>query len=162
MTAQTMTFRCPHCHQNVEAEVHPENEVLLCPNEACKKPFKIDVPTAEPVSELIVPPEANGQVAPAATAKPVADTAPEIPEQVLWTLSLSMLRRYPFRCVLYLLVIGGTALGSVLYALSGWTFGAIVCLAVCVAVATRFCLWWLRMRNTTLSITNKRFILQRG
>lgn len=163
MTTQTVTYRCPHCQQPVEVDVNPDNEVLVCPREGCQKPFKVDVPTAERVSELVLPPGAHREQETAEPAQTVAQPpSKDVPEETLRVLSLSLWRRYPLRCAVYFLLVAGTALGALLYSASGWTFGAIVCLAASGFVATRFVMWWLKTRNTTFTITNKRCVLQRG
>lgn len=163
MTTQTVTYRCPHCQQPVEVDVNPDNEVLVCPREGCQKPFKVDVPTAHRVSELVLPPGADHEREIAAPAQPIAQPpSKEVPEETLRVVHLSLWRRYPLRCAVYVLLIAGTALGALLYAVSGWSFGAILCLAACGFITTRFAMWWLKTRATTFTVTNKRCVLQRG
>src|SRR5689334_23218018 len=109
MTAQTVTYRCPHCQQAVDVDLRPENDLLVCTNEGCNKPFKVDIPTAEPLEGLIVPGAAEHQsdevvAAPAVAtpvATPVAISPKEIPDEPVRTVHLSMARRYPFRCLAY-------------------------------------------------------------
>src|SRR5262245_28729722 len=110
MTTQTITYRCPHCQQPVDVDLRPENELLVCPNEGCGKPFKVDIPKAQPLEGIIMP---NGtdhsveEATPIATtpAAPVAVPPSEVPEEPVKTVRVAMVRRYPFRSMGYALLI---------------------------------------------------------
>ncbi len=157
---QTLTYRCPHCQQPVEVEVHPENELLVCPNPGCRKPFKVDVPTAEPVKEpLILPPGHEEAAHPAA---PPAQPATEPPEEIIQTVRVAMFRRYPFRCLGYILFLVASLGGVLIAAMNDSTTWVVICLVLTAVLAGRLFWWWLRMQNTLLTITNKRCILESG
>ena len=157
MSAQTLTYRCPHCGTPAEVDLHSADEMLTCPNGACRKPFRAEAPVAEPVPELVIPPGMKTAPPPTAPAVPAADA-----ESDLQTIRLLMFRRYPVRCLVYGLLlavglaglIGGVFAGSPLLALAG--------LALAGFIAGRVLLWWLRTKNTTLKITTQRCILENG
>src|SRR5262249_24418072 len=135
MTGQLVTYRCPHCHQLVDVDLHSDTDVVICPNENCKKPFKLEIPTAEPAAGLIVPPGAEPAATPptpaasaaqavapmairvaSATQAPPAAIPVEEPEVILGTVHLSMFRRYPFRCLGYAALMA-MSLTGVIYCL---------------------------------------------
>jgi len=163
---QTATYRCPHCQQPVDVELGHENEMLVCPNENCKKPFKVEVPKAKPVGELILPPgtkEEEAAAAPAAAPAPVAQPAGEAKEAALAVVHLQLFRRYPLRVTAYVLVILGCVLAAVVFgAVHEQMFLTLLAAVVGGLTAYRLAAWWLRMRHTTLTVTNKRVILQSG
>jgi membrane protein YdbS with pleckstrin-like domain len=188
MTVQTMTYRCPHCNQPVDVEMGPANETLVCPNPQCQKPFKVEVPTAQPepqpatpllipgasngehhpASPLVIPGASNGEHHPAPlappepVAAPVAHPASEVKEETLQVIHLSMFRRYPFRCMAYFLLFIVSLVGTIFFAGKEWWFPALVCLAAGVVVVYRFIAWRMRMTHTLLTITNTRVILESG
>jgi uncharacterized membrane protein YdbT with pleckstrin-like domain len=73
-----------------------------------------------------------------------------------------MWRRYPFRCLAYLLVIIASALGAIVALSQNLNVVAVIAAVVLLLAVLRFVPWWLRMRNTTLTITNRRVILETG
>src|SRR5262245_21551509 len=126
-TGQLITYRCPHCQQPVDVELKPENELLVCPNPNCQKPFKIDVPKAEPVPELLLPPGANGHAAKEVAAPaPVAKPPGEVPEETLRVIHLAMFRRYPFRCAGHFILLFGASFAALVFGLRDYAFLAIV------------------------------------
>ena len=60
MAVQTLTYQCPHCKKPVDVDLPLENETMVCPHPDCQKPFKPDVPSAQPVQGLVLPPGTNG------------------------------------------------------------------------------------------------------
>lgn len=168
MLAQTMTYRCPHCQRPVDVDLLGKNDLLVCPNPGCGKPFKVEVPAAEPVSELVLPPgTAAAQkpmqaMTPTAPAAPLAQTVTEAPEQPVSVVHLDMIRRYPFRSLGYILIMLAAVIGALLFLFKGFLFIAVACLVGGGFFLFRFVGWWLRMKNTTMTITTKRFILESG
>jgi uncharacterized membrane protein YdbT with pleckstrin-like domain len=160
MTAQTVSYRCPHCNQTVDVDLNHEHDLLICPNPACQKPFKVDVPVAHPSSELILPPGVHEEVQ--TTPAPVAAPAGAEEEKGIVKVRLAMFRRYPWRCLAYGLgIIAGIILG-VYYLLTGWHLFTLVFLAIAVVCAYRLGSWWLRMEHVALTVTNKRCVLETG
>jgi uncharacterized membrane protein YdbT with pleckstrin-like domain len=169
--APTLTYRCPHCGQPVEVDVRPESELLLCPNPNCQKPFKVEVPTAQPAPEL-VPPATNGvngqgAAAPAAATPPAipappAARPPEVKEETVQIVDLAMFRRYPLRILAYLIVVVGGTVGAVLWGMHGYILPTLICAGLGGWGLVRFVLWTWRMKRTDLIITNKRCIVESG
>lgn len=186
---RALTYRCPHCGTTVEVEPDAAGTMMNCPAADCGKPFRVEVPAAEVVarpSTLILPPGVErptpsnhaqpseeppqavpmlpAAVAQAKEAVAAAQAAqyPTTPETPGTTIHLSMLRRYPFRCLGYaLLAAVGVALlldGELSHGHWVTGLGAIVLLAT----GVRFLVWWVRMRATTLTLTNKRGTLATG
>jgi uncharacterized membrane protein YdbT with pleckstrin-like domain len=169
--AETLTYTCPHCQTPVEVSPLAASEPLRCPNPACGRPFRVELPAAKPMAAPVATPApagGPGQAAapaaipvavPASVAEPVRAVDKE---DVVARVKLSMFRRYPLRCLVYTLVIvGGLAGGLVLAAHGWWTLAALAAL-VGVAAAVRFAIWWLRMSYTSLTITTLRLILETG
>jgi membrane protein YdbS with pleckstrin-like domain len=190
-TAQpTMTFQCPHCHATLESAPRcGPDEINLCP--ACHQTFTLDlpdancagrsillppgveappptapqvVPAAQPVAQAPAAVQAVAQpVAPAAAAVPVtvvpAEEAPESPGEMI---RLSMARRYPGRCLGYLLAVLACVV-SVVWCLNvGYVYVAAVPGVVLLYLVVHVGRWWLRMRHTTLVITDRRVIVETG
>lgn len=166
---QTLTYSCPHCRTTVDVMPHSGTELVTCP--ACNKPFQVKVPEAEPVNRLILPaaalatPPENG-TAPAETeverqpnlvAENTADR-----EEHLRTIHLDMVRRYPLRCLGYLaMFLGGLILGIVVR-IEGWNLLSLALFGLAIYGVIRLVLWWLSMKNTTLTLTTQRVIVESG
>jgi hypothetical protein len=73
-----------------------------------------------------------------------------------------MWRRYPFRCLAYVLVIAGSAIGAIVAVSQGYSVLAVIAGVVLLLALFRFVPWWLRMRNTRMIITDRRCILETG
>jgi hypothetical protein len=73
-----------------------------------------------------------------------------------------MFRRYPWRCLGYLLLVAGGVAGMIWMLFLDRTWLAMTAAAVAVFGVLRLALWGLRMSRTALRITNKRGILTRG
>lgn len=164
--------------------------MVVCPKPGCGKPFRAEVPAAspEPARDLVVPGgkplrhgDGNGEAVVAATPNnpapapapavapappaPVAVVAPApvVPDdQLLEVIRVSMWRRYPFRCMLYLLLVAASSIGTILMLAQGMNVLAGISVAVLLLVLIRFVPWWLRMRNTSLTITSRRVVLETG
>lgn len=108
----------------------------------------------------------------AATPSPATSTAPivantsapvaEDPEGPPHVIHLSMWGRYPFRCLTYLLAELGCLAGVIYGVHEGWHLLTVPSAVLMAVVGGKFFLWWLRMRCTVLTITNKRLILTSG
>jgi len=165
MTAQTLLYRCPHCNQPVDVDLHQDNELLVCPNPACLKPFKVDVPTAHPATEMQFAQEPEevqrASAAPAEAPAPVPPPA-EVPEAVVQTVRLTMLRRYPFRCLAYTVLILAGLIAFIYCMVTDRYIVGLMCLGLGAAVLFRFISWHLHMSNTVFTITNKKCVLESG
>jgi hypothetical protein len=160
MTAQTVTYRCPHCNHPVDVDLHNERDLLICPNSLCQKPFKVDVPVAHAAAELILPPGVEEK--PPAAPAPVAAPAGAEEEKGILHTHLAMFRRYPWRCLGYsLAIIAGLVLG-LYYLFFGWHILAMVFIGIAVFAGYRLGSWWLRMEHVVFTITNKRCVLESG
>jgi len=83
----------------------------------------------------------------------------EVPLEIV---RVSMWRRYPFRCLAYLLVILASI--AAIAATLSQQMNVVAGIAAVVLALTlyRFVPWWLRMRNTTLTITTHHVVLETG
>jgi len=160
MSAQLLAYQCPHCGKMMEVEPTAGDAVLTCPNPECQKPFRLDVPRAQPAPALIVPAEAQERPAELEAAL-VAQTGPAT-EPELATVRPEMFRRYPLRCLLLAaLAVGGIA--GIMYALwAQWPLLALAAAACAAYGVIRLALWWLRNRHTTLTVTTRRSVLRTG
>jgi membrane protein YdbS with pleckstrin-like domain len=179
----TLTFHCPHCNATLEAGPTSADEVALCPS--CHQTFKLELPCSnqEPAPALLLPrgvepppvaPPVAAPLPPAATAAPavapavgaatpaVAAPVVEQPESVGEVIHVSMVRRYPGRCLTYFVVTVACIAGIVWSLDQNYTILAMVGGAVLAFVAFRFGTWWLRMHHTTLTITDRRAIIETG
>lgn len=161
MTAQLLAYNCPHCGKMTEVEPAAGEQILTCPNPECQKPFRLEVPRAQPTPALIVPSDESADQPREAEVLPLAQVTP-MAEPELATVRPQMFRRYPFRFLLLAaLVVGGAA--GIMYGLwTDWTLAALVGLAVAAYGAARFTVWWLRNRSTSLTVTSRRCVLRTG
>ncbi|HEY8504863.1 MAG TPA: PH domain-containing protein [Gemmataceae bacterium] len=185
MAAETLTYRCPHCHAAVEVEPHSGSDVVHCPQ--CNRPFHPEVPSVKPESGLVVPTEAEARRESEARRedeRPVGERprpprpeelpeqqpdreqtiakAGKTPERELLRFSPAMFRRFPGRVALYLLlVVVGVA--GVVYGLTGqgW-FWWVAGLALALIAGGRLLWWWHRNRSTDVTLTNKRIVIRQG
>src|SRR5262245_52378315 len=132
MNPHRIKYRCPHCNELVEVDIHGPEEVVVCPHEPCGKPFQVIVPTAEPVPTLVVPGETvaaptatlaaqepGTKEAPVATPVPVAAQDSVAPDVVVEQVHPVMFRGYPFRFLGYcaLTIVGaGFLIPAVMHA----------------------------------------------
>lgn len=165
MSVPRLTYRCPHCGAPAELEASSSDELLTCPSADCGKPFKAEVPTATPVNHVIVPagvdPQAGANSAAAATELPIAQPAADREDRIE-VVHLDMWRRYPFRCLAYAGVALAGALGIIWFAFHGQSVWMLLSLILFGFALYRLVPWWLRMRHTTLTITNKRCLVEAG
>lgn len=193
MTAvQTLTYRCPHCQKPVEADPREDGQLMVCPHPDCGRPFRVEVPTAEPIPPaeavaISTPPESNGHVAAGSTsAVAVTPVSPETPAAVvpgapeahvlptaptaavargeteLGTIRPVMFRRYPFRFIAYMGLIVGGLVVALITLIHGLLFVTLLAVAAAAFGGYRLCRWWLRNRNTSLTVTKDRCILRTG
>lgn len=164
---QTLTYTCPHCHTQVDVMPRAGEELVTCP--ACNKPFQVKVPEGDPVNRLILP----GHLEPAATDDGAIETEAEKKpvlmaenladkEEHMRTIHLDMFRRYPLRCAGYVgLFVGGIVFGFILLA-EDWPILGFLLFGLALLALVRGLVWWLRIKNTTLTITTKRVIVETG
>jgi uncharacterized membrane protein YdbT with pleckstrin-like domain len=165
---QTLTYLCPHCRTPEAVDAKADDALLTCP--ACRKPFRVEIPKAQPAS--LAPPcppasstspataVAGAQAAAAAAA--AAASSPQTPETPPETIHLAMFRRYPFRCLGYVLLSAAGLVGLIYGVDWNWHWLTILGAVVALFAAVRFFLWGLRMSRTTLTLTNKRGTLSSG
>jgi hypothetical protein len=191
MITKPLTYRCPHCGTTTAVLPEAAGQVVVCPAPACGKPFHAEVPAARPEANPNGKPAAattsTGKAPTVPTAVPVASQPAAVPELAggpgqppapapatgppqltlptevpLETVRVSMWRRYPFRCLVYILLIAASSIGAVIAVTQDLNVVALVCAAVLVLALCRFVPWWLRMRNTLLTITDRRCVLETG
>jgi hypothetical protein len=73
-----------------------------------------------------------------------------------------MFRRYPWRCLGYLLIMAAGIVGMIWLLFYSRHWLALICAVVALVAALRLGLWSLRMSRTLLTISNKRGILNTG
>jgi len=88
-----------------------------------------------------------------------ASTSAEMPLEII---RVSMWRRYPFRCMAYLLLVVASSIGAIVALSQEMNVLAGIAAAVLLLTLYRVVPWWLRMRNTLLAITTHRVILETG
>lgn len=160
-TIQPMTYHCPHCNTAVEAQPTHDDAVTVCPS--CKQAFKLALPVAVPDGpaqpDIVLPP---GVENPAETEPLMATAAADPPESAIDTIRLSMWRRYPLRCGAYVLgILAGSAIAFWMLSVDLPWMAAIVGIVVGYLLV-RLIVWWMRMHNTTLTITDRRCVLETG
>lgn len=177
----TMTYQCPHCRATLEATAHcGPNEATTCP--ACHQAFELDLPDAREDGRSILlppgveaPPPAPPAAAPAPQAvpaaqpvaqpvavQPVAAAPAETPETLAEVIRVSMPRRYPVRCLAYFVGIVASVAAAVWCLNSGYHLLAAVPGGILLYLLAQFGVWWLRMRNTSLTITDRRVVVETG
>ena len=154
METKTIGYQCPHCESTVGANEDLLDRTVLCPNPACERPFRLDVPRGALLSASAL----NGTT----QVDYSLNDSVEASERSVAEARPTMFRNRPF-------VFLGLAVW-VLGALAGayWRFGAqdlaqgLVFLLVGFVGASVFFLWWLQVRFAVLKVTTKRSILQHG
>jgi len=92
---------------------------------------------------------------------PATPPAPP-PEEVRSVARIGMFRRYPVRCLCYIVAILG------LITATAWAFGqdqttwGLVALVAAGLVAARFLYWFLTVQYTSLVVTNRRVMVETG
>lgn len=163
MTSQALAFRCPHCGQTMEVEPTVGDRIITC--DSCHQPFQLDLPRAQPVPGLIVPPddeERTGAAPGHNNAEEEETPGKPASEPELAKVRPHMFRRHPLRFLMLLvMVLGG--LGGLIYALTiNWTVLAIGCGLVALYGGARLLMWWMRYRNTSMSVSSRRCVLRTG
>lgn len=164
---QTMTYQCPHCGQPMEVATESGQEILTCPNAECRKPFHVELPTAQLAPALIVPGSYRTDDEPPAPAQtelsptPVAAPAAAA-ETELVQVKPVMFRRFPLRYIGYSLLTAGGAVVLLIALLRGMPIVGILAVAAAVYGAYRLLAWWLRVNSTTLTVTTRRTVLRTG
>jgi hypothetical protein len=164
MQAHALIYKCPHCGTPHEVEPHRDGEVLNCTR--CAKPFQLEIPSAHPEAaegrppSLIVPAEGKAP-APAAT-EPGSDVGRDETERTVATARPSIVRRFPGRFFGYLaMALVGVYFFVVCLVNEWWPF---VFLSGLVGGFGLFNLiyWWMRIRATTVTVTNHRTVVAKG
>jgi membrane protein YdbS with pleckstrin-like domain len=183
-----LSYQCPHCRATLEAPPHcGPDEVVTCP--ACQRTFQVAlsgakeeagraivlppgveapppapqvVPAAQPVAQPTAVPAAATAAQPAPAAVPVVAQPAETPEHAVDVVHLSTWRRYPGRCFLYVVFIVAAAAAVVWCLNEGFTVWAALPGAVLAYLAYHVITWGVRMRNTTLTITDRRIVIETG
>jgi hypothetical protein len=140
-------------------------QTITCPNPLCHKPFKVEVPAAEPVPNLVISPGLAQEVTeekPAPASPPKAETAAADVEHDLIAVHPMMFRRYPFRCIAYALVavVGLALLLAGVVKATLWL--GLLGLVMAVFGLIKLGGWWLRMLGTSVTVTTKRTVLRLG
>lgn len=162
MQAQLLTYKCPHCGHPTDVDATMAEQTITCPNPLCHKPFKLEVPTAQPMPNLVISPGLAHEVIQDNHAAANATEASQEAETDLLTVHPMMFRRYPFRCIAYALmsVVGlGFLLASLIK--GGLVFG-LLGLAMVGFGTFKLVVWWLRMIGTSVTLTTKRTLLRTG
>src|SRR5262249_16891213 len=112
MNVPSLIVRCPHCGISLRAQPSSGNELMTCPAEDCRRPFRVEVPSAETVASLNVPPSAQE---PATLAPQLSQSGQALGGAAeRQTIHLKMFRRYSSRCLAYLLAVVAPASAGVL------------------------------------------------
>src|SRR5687768_10863041 len=111
-----------------------------------------------------LPPEAPQAIPVAAPAVAVVPAVPAEPppEENLFAVHPSMLRRYPLRCAAYVvLAVAAVAAGTWALTQNRTWFGVML-LLVAAFLLGRFAYWYAKMSATALLVTTRRVVLQSG
>ena len=165
MTVTTLKYTCPHCKTLIEATEGVLGEVVECPNELCQKPFRLEVPSAEPATKREVlrngPPEAR-----------IEDPADD--EETIQVVHPAMFRNHPLQFLLLaaMLLVGvAGAVGAIVWETGLNVNGeelltpymtAIISGVLALIALGFFGAWWIRVIMTTLTVTSERTQLRKG
>jgi len=160
MQAQLLNYKCPHCGQPTDVDATAAGQTITCPNPLCQKPFKIEVPAAEPMPQLIISPGLAHEVAQEQPASAVPSSSEA--ETELVSVYPLMFRRYPFRSLVYALA-SLVGLGLLLAGLvKGTLWVGLLGLILVSFGVYKLGHWWLRMLGTSVTVTTKRTLLHTG
>jgi hypothetical protein len=153
-----LVYRCPHCGASHEVEQSLIGDQVTC--RQCGRPFEAAAPVAKPV-----------EVAEGETAKFRVEAGEGEIENTLHQLHPAMARKYPFRFLGLVVLIGAGAF-LVVAGAAGWSLvpGGGVASSVLIvgglilagAGVLGWLVWWAKSRFTTLTVTNRRTVLRRG
>jgi hypothetical protein len=159
MHAQLLTYKCPHCAQPTDVDPTLAEQTITCPNPLCHKPFKLEVPSAQPMPNLVVAPGVAAE--PVHQNRTVNGTASEVETDLLMVHPM-MFRRYPFRSAAYgLLAVVGLGFLVVALIMGGWFLG-LLGLAMVGFGMFKLVVLWGRMIDTSVTVTTKRTLLRTG
>src|SRR4051812_40201606 len=128
MNAPSLIVRCPHCGIALRAQPSSGSELITCPAQDCRQPFRVEVPTAEPIGSLNAPPSVQQAEPPAPHSSLSGQAASGADDRQ--TIHLKMFRRYPSRCLAYLLFVVAPVSAGVLLILRGWPLLGVACLTL--------------------------------
>jgi len=159
MQAQLLTYKCPHCGRPTDVDAAMADQTITCPNPLCHKPFKLEVPAAQPMPSLVI----STGLAEAAKQEPAQPAKePSDVEADLVDVHPLLFRRYPFRGVAYaLLSVLGLGLLCAGVVNGTWWVGVLGAGMVGYGLY-RLIVWWLRMLGTSVTVTTKRTLLRTG
>ena len=151
-----LTYRCPHCHRTLDVSEDLAGETVLCPEESCRRPLKLDVQRATVVDSADEKELGDEVVARALSQADVHS------EKELLRRHPAMFRKRPFSFS-SLLLLGVASLVGSLWSSRSENTSLVVALAVlAAAVAVAFLVWWIRVLHTLLIVTTKRLTLRTG
>ena len=150
----TLVYKCPHCGAKTEVTEDMLGQVVDCPNADCDRPFRVEAPSAFPVSD-----DEAGDVIRAGGA-PRSRKADA--EEELLVLHPAVFRRRIFQtigaCALIVCGLIAAVWGATIpHALIG--FGGLL---AAVVGGLDLLYWWFRSLFVTLIVTNRRTILRKG
>lgn len=156
---KTVEFRCPFCGHSAQISEHLLGQQVHCPNPECERPFMTGAPQGIPVTS---PSERHEDA-------PVVDNVTHDDEQVVLIVHPSMWRRHPFRffglvgaLVLGVVMMsGGFLLDTSMLGLAAATTATVGFVMATVAGLTLLS-WWVKVRYTQLTISNKRTVYREG
>lgn len=160
----TLTYRCPFCATPVEGPLSEKPlETVRCPNDECRKHFRLEAPSAFPERVASKPTEES----PGPDTRDDMDDDDVAPgEDTLRVAHPAMFRSNPLVYLLCLLgIIGGLAgMGyTFIYDNEGLNFILWYVFALCVAAGFFYLIaWWIQVLFVTLTITTKRSLLRKG
>lgn len=153
----TLVYQCPHCKASHEIDESLVGDHIDC--RKCGRPFEVSMPVAQPIEG------AEGSEA----SYHVSAGQGDVEDEIL-NVHPAVFRQAPFYFLgLVLVAIAGLAgilLGTVLQGVLGagvpgavlWIGGTILF----VAALGYLGIWWLQSRFTTLTITDRRSLLEHG
>ncbi len=164
METDSLTYRCPYCGTLVDVTEGVMGDMIVCPNQDCRKPFRADIPSAMPARET----PQSAKTPHARVDQPASD------EEVIRRVHPAMFRSHPLRYVLLCLFFVAGLAGLEVSLLEGKGLvlgnGQMVDRSMVVTVsailagsaALLFAGWWIGVLTTTLTVTSERTRLRRG
>ena len=163
-SAETLTYRCPHCGAMMDVETQLVDHTVTCVH--CQKPFLPDAPRSIPLDDSAA---ADGM------DRNVVDTSAD-EERILHTAHPAMFRNHPFLYTavagvffLGLAGLGSRAMGIDLGSWSPSDWGELegqtllwTSITLIVISGLYLFVWWIKTRFISLQVTTERSIFQRG
>lgn len=150
---RALVYRCPFCSANVDVPEDHLTGPVICPNPGCGRPFELEMPKAQLVGS-----HDEGQPAEITPSEEVRSGD----EQTIRSIHPAMFRKHPLR---FLTFSGLVVLGVAGLIAGGANFTQLpsqVGIVALVAGAGALAWWWLQTQFVTLTVTDKRSILQTG